>query len=129
MRSARAASSAASCCCSWRSAAASPGARRCCATEGSAGDARARNHGGSMLAFLFPGQGSQSLGMLAELATREPLVRATFDEASGGAGTDLWRIAQEGPESELNRTELTQPALLAAGVAVWRAWQSAGGAR
>ena len=82
-----------------------------------------------MLAFLFPGQGSQSLGMLAELAAREPLVRATFDEASGGAGTDLWQIAQEGPETELNRTELTQPALLAAGVAVWRAWQSAGGAR
>ena len=82
-----------------------------------------------MLAFVFPGQGSQSVGMLAELAAREPAVRATFDEASAGAGVDLWQLAQQGPESELNRTEYTQPALLAAGVAVWRAWLAAGGAR
>ncbi|HEX6364359.1 MAG TPA: ACP S-malonyltransferase [Albitalea sp.] len=82
-----------------------------------------------MLAFVFPGQGSQSVGMLAELAAREPVVRATFDEASAGAGVDLWQLAQQGPESELNRTEYTQPALLAAGVAVWRAWLAAGGAR
>lgn len=80
------------------------------------------------LAFVFPGQGSQSLGMLAELAARSPVVRATFDEASAGAGADLWAISQQGPEAELNRTEFTQPALLAAGVAVWRAWHEAGGA-
>lgn len=80
------------------------------------------------LAFVFPGQGSQSLGMLAELAARSPVVRATFDEASAGAGADLWAISQQGPEAELNRTESTQPALLAAGVAVWRAWHEAGGA-
>jgi len=81
------------------------------------------------LAFVFPGQGSQSLGMLADLAAREPVVRATFAEASEGAGADLWTLSQEGPEEQLNRTEFTQPALLAAGVAVWRAWQQRGGAR
>lgn len=80
------------------------------------------------LAFVFPGQGSQAVGMLAELAARSPVVRATFDEASAGAGADLWAISQQGPEAELNRTEFTQPALLAAGVAVWRAWHEAGGA-
>ena len=80
------------------------------------------------LAFVFPGQGSQSVGMLAELAARAPVVRATFDEASAGAGADLWTLSQQGPEAELNRTEFTQPALLAAGVAVWRAWREAGGA-
>lgn len=74
------------------------------------------------LAFLFPGQGSQSLGMLAELAAAQPLVEQTFAEASAGCGLDLWSLAQTGPEAELNRTELTQPALLAAGVAVWRVW-------
>ena len=81
------------------------------------------------LAFLFPGQGSQSVGMLGELAQRHASVRATFDEASRGAGADLWAISQEGPEDELNRTELTQPALLAAGVAVWRVWTGSGGDR
>lgn len=80
------------------------------------------------LAFVFPGQGSQAVGMLAELAARSPVVRATFDEASAGAGADLWAISQQGPEAELNRTEFTQPVLLAAGVAVWRAWHEAGGA-
>jgi len=79
------------------------------------------------LAFVFPGQGSQSLGMLADLAAREPVVRATFAEASEGAGADLWTLSQEGPEEQLNRTEFTQPALLAAGVAVWRAWRQRGG--
>ena len=80
------------------------------------------------LAFVFPGQGSQSLGMLAELAARDGGIAATFAEASEGAGVDLWALGQQGPEAQPNQTEFTQPALLAAGVAVWRAWQSAGGA-
>jgi [acyl-carrier-protein] S-malonyltransferase len=80
------------------------------------------------LAFVFPGQGSQSVGMLAELAELHAGVHETFVEASEGAGTDLWALSQGGPEAMLNRTEYTQPALLAAGVAVWRAWQAAGGA-
>ncbi len=82
----------------------------------------------STLAFVFPGQGSQSLGMLAELAAAHPSVRETFNEASEGAGIDLWALSQQGPEADLNRTEYTQPALLAAGVAVWRTWQALGGA-
>jgi [acyl-carrier-protein] S-malonyltransferase len=81
------------------------------------------------LAFVFPGQGSQSLGMLAELAELHPLVREAFREASEGAGVDLWALSQGGPEEMLNRTEYTQPALLAAGVAVWRLWQQRGGAQ
>ncbi|MBX3693276.1 ACP S-malonyltransferase [Dokdonella sp.] len=81
------------------------------------------------LAFVFPGQGSQSVGMLADLADRHALVRATFDEASEGAGTDLWTLSQSGPEEMLNRTEYTQPALLAAGIAAWRAWQAEHGPR
>lgn len=81
------------------------------------------------LAFVFPGQGSQSIGMLAELSELHPAVRATFDEASEGAGVDLWALSQAGPEEQLNRTEYTQPALLAAGVAVWRLWQQQGGAQ
>ncbi len=66
--------------------------------------------------------------MLAELAELHPSVRATFEEASEGAGADLWALSQAGPEDMLNRTEYTQPALLAAGVAVWRLWQMQGGA-
>lgn len=81
------------------------------------------------IAFVFPGQGSQSLGMLADLAAAFPQVRETFDEASSGAGVDLWTLSQQGPEEQLNQTEFTQPALLAAGVAVWRAWQAQGGAQ
>lgn len=80
------------------------------------------------LAFVFPGQGSQAVGMLAELATAHAEVKATFDEASAGAGRDLWALSQQGPEEELNRTENTQPALLAASVAAWRVWQSMNGA-
>lgn len=79
------------------------------------------------LAFVFPGQGSQSLGMLAELAELHPQVREAFSEASEGAGVDLWALSQQGPEDMLNRTEYTQPALLAASIGVWRAWRAAGG--
>ncbi len=82
----------------------------------------------SSLAFVFPGQGSQSIGMLAELGELHPHVREAFVEASDGAGIDLWTLSQGGPEVMLNRTEYTQPALLAAGVAVWRLWQAKGGA-
>lgn len=79
------------------------------------------------LAFLFPGQGSQAVGMLAALSEQHEIVRKTFVEASEGAGADLWALSQGGPEEMLNRTEYTQPALLAAGIAVWRIWQSVGG--
>jgi [acyl-carrier-protein] S-malonyltransferase len=81
------------------------------------------------VALVFPGQGSQSVGMLAELSELHPSVKATFEEASDGAGVDLWALSQGGPEEMLNRTEYTQPALLAAGVAVWRLWQAQGGAQ
>ncbi|MDF2445327.1 MAG: malonyl CoA-ACP transacylase [Moraxellaceae bacterium] len=81
----------------------------------------------SKLAFVFPGQGSQSVGMLADLATEHAVIRSTFEEASAALGLDLWGLSQEGPEPELNRTENTQPLLLTAGVAVFRAWQRAGG--
>ncbi len=81
----------------------------------------------AQLAFVFPGQGSQSVGMLAEFGAEFPVVGETFAEASDGAGIDLWRLAQAGPEAELNQTEHTQPALLAASVAIWRVWQSLGG--
>jgi len=86
-------------------------------------------HTSSQLAFVFPGQGSQSLGMLAELSELHPIIRDTFVEASDGAGVDLWTLSQSGPEESLNRTEYTQPALLAAGVAVWRLWQQQHGPR
>ena len=79
------------------------------------------------LACVFPGQGSQSVGMLAELATEFAEVRKTFDEASEGAGFDLWSLAQNGPEAELGKTENTQPVLLAASVAVWKVWRAQGG--
>jgi [acyl-carrier-protein] S-malonyltransferase len=79
------------------------------------------------LAFTFPGQGSQSIGMLADLAGSYPLVQETFGEASEVLGYDLWKLAQEGPEARLNATEQTQPAMLAAGVAVARVWEGAGG--
>jgi [acyl-carrier-protein] S-malonyltransferase len=82
----------------------------------------------NQLAVLFPGQGSQALGMLSALAAAHPVVRATFEEASQAIDVDLWALSQDGPEAELNRTINTQPALLAAGVAVWRAWRAAGGA-
>ena len=83
----------------------------------------------TQLALVFPGQGSQSVGMLAELSELHPSVKATFEEASDGAGVDLWALSQAGPEEMLNRTEYTQPALLAAGVAVWRLWNAQGGTK
>ena len=77
--------------------------------------------------FVFPGQGSQSVGMLAQLAAAEPLVQETFAEASQVLGYDLWKLCQGGPEEELGKTERTQPAMLAAGVATWRVWRKHGG--
>ena len=74
------------------------------------------------LAFVFPGQGSQSVGMLAQLAATYPVVKATFAEASAVLGFDLWDLVANGPDTELNKTQNTQPAMLAAGVAVWRVW-------
>jgi [acyl-carrier-protein] S-malonyltransferase len=78
-------------------------------------------------AFVFPGQGSQSVGMLGALAAADAIVRSTFDEASAVLGYDLWKLVSEGPEAALNATERTQPALLAAGVATWRSWRGRGG--
>ncbi len=79
------------------------------------------------LAFVFPGQGSQSVGMLSSLAAAEPIVAETFAQASEALGYDLWKLCQSGPEADLNATERTQPAMLAAGVAVWRVWKQRGG--
>jgi len=75
-------------------------------------------------AFVFPGQGSQSIGMLAKLAATESVVTETFAEASEVLGYDLWKLCQEGPEEALSSTERTQPAMLAAGVATWRVWRA-----
>ena len=80
------------------------------------------------VAFVFPGQGSQAVGMLSDLATAYPEVAATFGEASEVLGYDLWSLVSDGPEERLNQTEQTQPAMLAAGVATWRVWRAAGGA-
>jgi [acyl-carrier-protein] S-malonyltransferase len=79
------------------------------------------------LGFVFPGQGSQSVGMLADLAERFAQVRATFEEAGDAIARPLWRIVAQGPDEELVRTEITQPALLAGSVAVWRIWLAEGG--
>ena len=76
------------------------------------------------LAFVFPGQGSQSIGMLDQLATEYQLVQETFIEASDALGYDIWELVTSGPDVALNQTERTQPAMLAAGIAVWRVWQS-----
>jgi [acyl-carrier-protein] S-malonyltransferase len=78
------------------------------------------------IAFVFPGQGSQSVGMMAGFDAH-PAVRATFDEASDALGQDLWALVTTGPEADLTQTVNTQPVMLTAGVAVWRAWQQAGG--
>jgi [acyl-carrier-protein] S-malonyltransferase len=79
-------------------------------------------------AVVFPGQGSQSIGMLAKLAAHYPIVRETFDEAASVLGLDLWRLVSNGPASELNMTEHTQPAMLAAGIATWKVWRQEHGA-
>ncbi|UOA09989.1 ACP S-malonyltransferase [Methylobacter sp. S3L5C] len=75
------------------------------------------------LAFIFPGQGSQSLGMLSDLAVNHDEVKHTFERASDALGKDLWSIVVKGPEEDLNQTQNTQPAMLAAGVAVWEVWR------
>ncbi|MDX1519201.1 MAG: ACP S-malonyltransferase [Gammaproteobacteria bacterium] len=79
------------------------------------------------LGIVFPGQGSQSVGMLDELSRDHPQMKETFTEASDVLGYDLWHLVINGPAAELNRTEKTQPAMLAAGVAVWRIWLKRGG--
>jgi len=80
------------------------------------------------LAFVFPGQGSQSLGMLADQAGQHPLIGETFKEASEALGYDLWALTQQGPAEQLNQTDKTQPAILTASIALWRVWQAEGGA-
>lgn len=80
----------------------------------------------SKVALVFPGQGSQSPGMLSALAALEPLVADTFAEASSVLGFDLWATVSQGTEAELAATEVTQPAMLAADVAVWRVWHKHG---
>lgn len=80
------------------------------------------------IALVFPGQGSQSVGMLADLYAEFALVRETFAEASAALGYDLWALIANGPEADLNETHRTQPALLTASVAVWRLWQQQQGA-
>lgn len=81
------------------------------------------------LAFVFPGQGSQSLAMLAEHGAQQPLIIDTFAEASAALGYDLWSLCQQGPVELLNQTDKTQPAILAASIALWRLWLAEGGAR
>ncbi|GAB5449894.1 MAG: ACP S-malonyltransferase [Halioglobus sp.] len=82
----------------------------------------------SAIAFVFPGQGSQKVGMLSAAYDEFAPVRDTFAEASEALGYDLWQLAQDGPQESLNLTEKTQPLLLTSSVALWRAWLDAGGA-
>ena len=79
------------------------------------------------LGFVFPGQGAQHVGMLADLAEKRASVRERFEQAADAIGIDLWRIASQGPETELAATAVTQPALLTASVALWDLWRGAGG--
>ncbi|MDB4421180.1 ACP S-malonyltransferase [Pseudomonadales bacterium] len=79
------------------------------------------------LAFVFPGQGSQSVGMLAPLADEYSSIQQLFSRASDVLGYDLWALAQSGPQEQLNLTEQTQPLLLTSSVAIWQVWQSLGG--
>ncbi|MEF1291170.1 ACP S-malonyltransferase [Vibrio sp. M260118] len=80
----------------------------------------------SKFAIVFPGQGSQAVGMLAELGEQHEVVKQTFAEASEALGYDLWALVQNGPAEDLNQTHRTQPALLASSVAIWRVWQEQG---
>lgn len=80
------------------------------------------------VALVFPGQASQSVGMMADLAVHFPQVRQCFAEASQALGFDLWQLVAEGPAERLNATEFTQPAMLVAGIATWRCWQGQRGA-
>jgi [acyl-carrier-protein] S-malonyltransferase len=75
------------------------------------------------LAFVFPGQGSQSVGMMADLAASFPEIKQTFERASDALGQDLWALVSEGPEADLNQTQNTQPAMLSAGFAIWEVWR------
>jgi [acyl-carrier-protein] S-malonyltransferase len=79
------------------------------------------------IAFVFPGQGSQSVGMLAELGANHPIVIETFAQASEVLGYDLWQLVQHDEQGQLNQTHITQPALLTASVALWRLWLQQGG--
>ena len=79
------------------------------------------------IAFVFPGQGSQSVGMLAELGADHPIVIETFAQASGVLGYDLWDLVQHDKDGKLSQTHITQPALLTASVALWRLWLNQGG--
>ncbi|MFT0212438.1 ACP S-malonyltransferase [Pseudomonas sp. F1_0610] len=81
------------------------------------------------LAFVFPGQGSQVVGMLGELAQEHPIILDTFAQASEALGYDLWALCQNGPAESLNQTDKTQPAILTASIALWRLWQAQGGAQ
>jgi [acyl-carrier-protein] S-malonyltransferase len=78
-------------------------------------------------AFIFPGQGSQSVGMLAQAAEVSPLVLDTFAEASDALGYDLWSLVSQGPDEQLTLTEFTQPAILTASIALHRCWSNGGG--
>ena len=81
------------------------------------------------LAFIFPGQGSQKIGMLSAAAEAHPVIGETFSEASDVLGYDMWALVQGGEQEQLNMTETTQPVLLTSSVALWRAWEAAGGQR
>lgn len=76
------------------------------------------------IAFVFPGQGSQSVGMLKNIAADHDIIKKTFDEASAALGYDLWALSQAGPAEQLNQTEFTQPAILTASLALWRLWEN-----
>ena len=83
----------------------------------------------SDIGFIFPGQGSQKLGMLAELAAKFSVVEETFAQASTVLGKDLWQVSQTDQKEQLNRTDITQPVLLAASVALWRVWEDQQGSQ
>src|SRR5690554_7642735 len=78
------------------------------------------------LAFVFPGQGSQAVSMLADIGAAESVVAETFAEASAALGYDLWALCQQGPAEILNQTDKTQPAILTASIALWRLWLAKG---